>query len=49
MDLSMGAASDESCEIPPSEVAAAAGWRIEDIRASRERAKITAAMIQGRV
>jgi len=49
MDLSMGAASDESCEIPPSEVAAAAGWRIEDIRASRERAKITAAMIQGAV
>ncbi|MCB2229030.1 MAG: Tm-1-like ATP-binding domain-containing protein [Desulfarculaceae bacterium] len=49
MDLSMGAASDESCEIPPSEVAAAAGWKIEDIRASRERAKITAAMIQGAV
>ncbi|BEQ13817.1 Tm-1-like ATP-binding domain-containing protein [Desulfoferula mesophila] len=49
MDLSMGADSGQTCEIPPGQVAAAAGWKIEDIRASRERAKITAAMIQGAV
>jgi uncharacterized protein (UPF0261 family) len=49
MDLSMGTASGEPCEIPPEEVAAAAGWSIEDIRASRERSKITSAMIQGAV
>lgn len=49
MDLSMGAPSGQSCEIPPDDVAAAAGWNIEDIRASRERAKITAAMISGAV
>lgn len=49
MDLSMGAPSDQACEIPPGDVAAAAGWSIEGIRASRERAKITAAMIHGAV
>lgn len=49
MDLSMGAPSGQACEIPPDDVAEAAGWKIEDIRASRERAKITAAMINGAV
>lgn len=49
MDLSMGAPSGRPCEIPPDDVAAAAGWKIADIRASRERAKITAAMIEGAV
>lgn len=49
MDLSMGAPSGQDCEIPPDEVAAAAGWEIADIRASRERAKITSAMISGAV
>ncbi len=49
MDLSMSAASGQACEIPPAEVAAAAGWTIDDIRASRERAKITGAMIAGAV
>ena len=49
MDLSMGADSGQRCEIGPEQVARAAGWSIEDIRASRERARITAAMIQGAV
>jgi uncharacterized protein (UPF0261 family) len=49
MDLSMGAPSGQACEIPPDDVAAAAGWSIADIRASRERSKITSAMIQGAV
>jgi uncharacterized protein (UPF0261 family) len=49
MDLSMGADPGQPCEIPPAEVAKAAGWSIEDIRASRERAKITSAMIDGAV
>ena len=49
MDLSMGAPSGKSCEIPPEKVAEAAGWDIAEIRKSRERAKITAAMIQGAV
>lgn len=49
MDLSMGAPSGQACEITPDDVAAAAGWDIADIRASRERAKITSAMISGAV
>jgi uncharacterized protein (UPF0261 family) len=49
MDLSMG---DEACDlgdIPPDDVAAACGWDIEDIRQSRERSKITAAMTEGAI
>ncbi|MGD9123721.1 MAG: Tm-1-like ATP-binding domain-containing protein [Desulfarculaceae bacterium] len=49
MDLSMGAPSGHFCEIPPEAVAKAAGWDIEAIRASRERAQITSAMIKGAV
>ena len=49
MDLSMGATSGAACEIPPDDVARAAGWEIEDIRNSRERSKITSAMITGAV
>ncbi len=49
MDLSMGAPSDRPCEIPPADVAQAGGWSIEDVRKSRERSRITAAMIEGAV
>ncbi len=49
MDLSMGKDPGQACEIPPAQVAEAAGWTIDDIRASRERAKITGAMISGAV
>ncbi|MEW5723725.1 MAG: Tm-1-like ATP-binding domain-containing protein [Thermodesulfobacteriota bacterium] len=49
MDLSMGEPSGRACEIPPGDVAAAAGWKIEDVRASRERSAITSAMIEGAV
>ncbi|MFH1135923.1 MAG: Tm-1-like ATP-binding domain-containing protein [Pseudomonadota bacterium] len=49
MDLSMGAPSGVPCEAPPEMVAAAAGWTIEDVRRSRDRSKITAAMISGAV
>jgi uncharacterized protein (UPF0261 family) len=49
MDLSMGQDPGQACEIPPADVAAAAGWSIDDIRASRERSEITNAMIAGAV
>lgn len=49
MDLSMGAPSGRPCEIPPEAVAEAAGWTIDAVRASRERSRITSAMIQGGV
>ena len=47
MDLSMGAPPKIRAEIPPDEVARAADWDIEDIRKSRERSKITAAITLG--
>ena len=49
MDLSMGQPSGRPADIPPGDVAAAGGWDIDDMRRSRERAKITAAMIEGAV
>lgn len=48
MDLSMSAETP-GADIPPSEVARAAGVTIEEIRASRERKKITRLMINGAV
>ncbi len=48
MDLSMSAETP-GADIPPSEVARAAGTTIEEIRASRERKKITRLMINGAV
>ena len=49
MDLSMGSpdAGVPPADIPAAEVARAGGSTIEEIRASRERAKITAVMIDG--
>lgn len=47
MDLSMGAPPAVKADIPPEQVARAAGWNIEDIRQSRERSKITAAITHG--
>ncbi len=49
MDLSMGTpdAGVPPADIPSSEVAKAGGSTIEEIRSSRERAKITATMIEG--
>ncbi|RTZ92365.1 MAG: UPF0261 family protein [Deltaproteobacteria bacterium] len=49
MDLSMGTpdAGVPPAEIPAAEVARAGGSHIEEIRNSRERAKITAIMIEG--
>ena len=49
MDISMGAGCDAPCEIPADHVAQACGWTMQDIRASRERARITAAMIKGAI
>ncbi|MEW6351535.1 MAG: Tm-1-like ATP-binding domain-containing protein [Thermodesulfobacteriota bacterium] len=46
LDLSMSADSP-GADISPAEVAAAAGAKIEEIRASRERKKITRQMIDG--
>lgn len=48
MDLSMSAETP-GADIPPSEVARAAGVSIEEIRSSRERKKITRQMISGAV
>ena len=48
MDLSMSAETP-GADIPPSEVARAADVSIEEIRASRERKKITRLMINGAV
>jgi uncharacterized protein (UPF0261 family) len=48
LDLSMSGDSP-GADIPPSEVAKAAGADIEEIRSSRERKKITRQMIQGAV
>lgn len=48
LDLSMSGESPEA-DITPSEVAKAAGTKIEEIRASRERKKITRQMIGGAV
>ena len=47
MDLSMGAPPKVRAEIPPDDVARAADWNIEEIRQSRERSKITAAITLG--
>jgi uncharacterized protein (UPF0261 family) len=49
MDLSMGTpdAGVPPADIPASEVAKAGGGTIEEIQSSRERAKITATMIEG--
>ncbi len=49
MDLSMGAVACETADIPPDDVATACGWDIEDIRQSRERSKIIAAMTEGAI
>ena len=48
LDLSMSGESPEA-DITPSEVAKAAGTKIEEIRASRERKKITRQMIGGAI
>ena len=47
MDLSMGAASEHRADISPAEVAEAGGWDIAEMRQSRERSRITSAMIDG--
>jgi uncharacterized protein (UPF0261 family) len=47
MDLSMGAASEQRADIPPAEVATAGGWDIDEMRLSRDRSRITSAMIDG--
>jgi uncharacterized protein (UPF0261 family) len=47
MDLSMGAPAAVTAEVPPDDVAEAAGWDIDDVRRSRERSKITGAFIEG--
>lgn len=46
LDLSMSAAT-QGADVPPEDVAEAAGANIEDIRTSRERKKITRLMIDG--
>lgn len=47
MDLSMRGKGPSPADIPPSRVAEAAGASLEEIRASKERAKITNLTIQG--